>query len=98
MEETNTEELILENGHKITAETSTRNQLNGETSTFVSLNTGSVRIRVVQRISLDDLMPHRAKIGVSIAAETQDLAEIETLALSLREAIKIARQLNEKLS
>lgn len=43
-------------------------------------------------------MPHRAKIGVSIATETQDLAEIETLALSLTEAVKIARQLNEKLS
>ena len=98
MEEANTKELILENGHKVTVETSTRNEPNGETSTFVSLNTGSVRIRVVQRISLDDLMPHRAKIGVYIAAETQDLAEIETLALSLGEAVKIARQLNGKLS
>ena len=98
MEKTKTEELILENGHKIIVGTSTRNELDGETSTFVSLNTGSVRIRVVQRISLNDLMPHRAKIGVSITTETQDLAEIETLALSLGEAVKIARQLNEKLS
>ena len=97
MEETNTKELILENGHKVTVETSTRKQLDGETSTFVSLNTGSVRISVVQRISLDDLMPHRAKISVSIATETNNLAEIETLALSLAEAVKIARQLNEKL-
>ena len=97
MEETNTKELILENGYKVTIETSTRNQLNGETSTFVSINTGTVRIRVIQRISLDDLMPHQAKIGVSIATETQDLVEIETLALSLGEAVKIARQLNEKL-
>ncbi len=97
MEETNTEELILENGHKVTVETSRRNEPNGETSTFVSINTGYVRIRVVQRISLSNLMPHRAKIGVSIATETDDLAEIETLALSLTEAAKIARQLNEKL-
>jgi hypothetical protein len=43
-------------------------------------------------------MPHPAKIGVSIATETEDLSEIETLALSLTEAVKIARQLNEKLS
>jgi hypothetical protein len=98
MEETNTKELILENGHKVIVETSSRNQFGGETSTFVSLNTGSVRISIVQRISLDDLMPHPAKIGVSIATETEDLSEIETLALSLTEAVKIARQLNEKLS
>jgi hypothetical protein len=98
MQETNTKELILENGHKVTIETSTRNELDAETSTFVSLNTGTVRIRIVQRISLGDLMPHRAKIGVSITTETQDLTEIETLALSLTEAVKIARQLNEKLS
>jgi hypothetical protein len=97
MEETNTEDRILENGHKVKLETSTRNQPDGETSTFVSLNTGSVRISIVQRISLSDLMPHRAKIGISIATETQDLTEIETLALSLTEAIKIAKQLNEKL-
>jgi hypothetical protein len=97
MEKTNTEGLILENGHTVTIETSTRNEPDGETSTFVSLNTGSVRISVVQRISLEDLMPHQAKIGVSIATQTQDLAEIETLALSLAEAVKIARQLNEKL-
>ncbi len=97
MKETNTEELILENGHKVIVGTSTRNEPDGETSTFVSINTGSARIRIVQRISLDDLMPHRAKIGVSIVTETQDLAEIETLALSLGEAVKIARQLNEKL-
>jgi hypothetical protein len=43
-------------------------------------------------------MPHPAKIGVSITASTQDLTEIEILALSLTEAVKIARQLNEKLS
>jgi hypothetical protein len=98
MEETNTKELILENGHKVIIETSTRNQPDGETSTFVSINTGSVRINIIQRISLGDLMPHRAKIGVSIATETQDLAEIETLALSLTEAVKIAGQLNEKLA
>jgi hypothetical protein len=41
MEETNTKELILENGHKVIVETSSRNQFGGETSTFVSLNTGS---------------------------------------------------------
>ena|SRR4028119_720286 len=98
MEETNTKELILENGRKVIIEISTRNQPNGETSTFVSINTGSVRIRIVQRISLGDLLPHQAKIGVSIATETQDLSEIEALALSLTEAVKIARQLNEKLS
>jgi hypothetical protein len=97
MEETNTKELILENGHKVIIETSTRNQPDGETSTFVSINTGSVRINIVQRISLGDLKPRRAKIAVSIATETQDLSEIETLALSLTEAVKIARQLNEKL-
>ena len=98
MEETNTKELILENGQKVIIETSTRNQTDRETSTFVSINTGYVGIRIVQRISLADLMPHPAKIGVSIATETQDLSEIETLALSLTEAVKIARQLNEKLS
>ena len=81
MEETITKELVLENGHKVIVETSTRNESNGETSTFVSINTGYVRIRIIQRISLNDLMAHRAKIGVYIATETQDLAEIETLAL-----------------
>lgn len=97
MEKTNIKEVILENGHKVTVETSTRSESSGETSTFISINTGYVRIRIIQRISLNDLMPRQAKIGVSIATETDDLSKIETLALSLIEAVKIAGQLNEKL-
>ena len=95
MEETTAKELLLSNGQKVTVETSTRQESGGEKSTFISINTGHVRIRVVQRISPNDLMRHSAKIGISIASETDDLTVIETIALSLVEAVKIARQLNE---
>lgn len=78
-------------------QTSTRQATDGEKSTFISIDTGCFRIQIVQRISLDDLMPHNAQIGLSSIPESDDLAAIETLALSLEEAIKIAKQLNEKV-
>ena len=97
MEETRNKKLLLENGQEVLIETSTRQEPEGEKSTFISINTGYVRIRVVQRISLRDLMSHNAKIGMSVTDETDDLTAIETIALSLVEAIKIAKQLNERV-
>lgn len=94
-QETVVGELLLANGRRVNVETSTRQAMKGKKSTFVSIDTGCFRIRVVQRISLHDLMPQGAQIGLSTIPESADLAAIETLALSLEEAIKIAKQLNE---
>lgn len=97
MEKTVIDELLLANGHKVDIQTSTRQLMEGEKSTFISINTGCFRIRIVQRNSLDDLMRDNAKIGFSTTSETDNLAAIKTLALSLEEAIKLAEQLNEKV-
>ena len=98
MEKTINGELILANGKKVKVETSTRQMDKGRKSTFISINTGSFRIRIVQRISLIDLMPRNARIGFSTTSDTDNLAAIETLALSLEEAVKLARQLNESVA
>jgi hypothetical protein len=98
MEKTVNSELLLANGRKIEIQTSTRQENKGKKSTFISINTGSFRIRVVQRISIDDIMPHRALISFSTTSETDSLEAIETLALSLEEAIKFAKQLNGKVA
>ena len=97
MEQTLKDELLLTNGHKVGIQTSTRQLKKGEKSTFISIDTGCFRIRIVQRLSLHDLMPENAKIGFSTTSETDDLTAVETLALSLEEAIKLAEQLNEKI-
>lgn len=91
-------EMLLANGHKANVQTSTRRAKDGEKGTFISMDTGCFRIRIVQRISSKDLMPPKATIGFSTTSETDNLAAIETLALSLEEAIKIAEQLNEKVT
>ena len=91
-------ELILANGQKVSVQTSTRQANEGEESTFISIDTGCFRIRIVQRISLDDLKLRKAKIGFSTTSETDDLAAIEILGLSLEVAVKIANRLNEKVA
>jgi hypothetical protein len=98
MEKTVVSEMLLANGHKVNVQTSTRQANEGEKGTFISINTGCFRIRIVQRISLNDLMPPKATIGFSTTSETDNLTDIETLTLSLEEAIKIAEQLNEKVA
>ena len=91
-------DLLLANGHKVNIQTTTRQAKKGEKSTFISINTDCFRIRIVQRISLNELILPKATIGFSTTSETNNLAAIETLALSLKEAIKIAEQLNEKVT
>jgi hypothetical protein len=98
MKKTVDSEMHLANGDKVCVQTSTRQAKEGDKGTFISINTGYFRIRIVQRISLNDLMPPRATIGFSTTSETDNLTDIETLALSLEEAIKIAEQLNEKVA
>lgn len=97
MGKTITDEIFLANGQRLKVQTSTRQEFEGEKSTFISLNTDLFRIQIAQRISLNDLMPHHAKIGISFKIETEDLTSIETLALALEEAIKFAKQLNENV-
>lgn len=92
------DELLLANGHKVYVQTSTRQVKEGGESTFISINTGCFRIRIVQRNSPDDSMPPDATIGFSTTSETDDLAAIKTLALSLEEAVQLAERLNEKVS
>ena len=96
MEETVIKELILSNGQKIDVETSIRRQVEGEKSTFISINTGCFRIKIVQRLSAEDVA-HNALIAFSTTSETDNLDEIETLVLSLKEAVKFAKRLNEKV-
>lgn len=92
------DEINLTNGQTIKVQTSTRQELEGKKSTFISLNTDLFRIQITQRISLNDLMPHHAKIRISFEIETDDLTSIETLALALKEAIKFSKQLNENVN
>jgi hypothetical protein len=89
--------LVLANDHTINVHTSIRQEKQGEKITFISINTGFFRIKIVHRISLSELMYHKARIGFSTTKETDDLAEIETLILALNEAVKLAKQLNEKV-
>lgn len=98
MGNTTVREMLLANGHKVNVQTSTRQAKEGEKGTFISMDTGCFRIRIVQRISSKDLMPPKATIGFSTTSETDNLATIETLVLALEEAIKIANQLNEKVT
>lgn len=97
MGKTVNDEILLANGQKLKVQTSTRQEFEGEKSTFISLNTDSFRIRIVQRISLTDVMLRRAQIGISTESETDDLATIETLTLALEEAIKFAKLLNKNV-
>lgn len=98
MEETILKDLLLSNGHKVNVQTSTRQVKEGEKSTFISINTGCFRIRIVQRNPSDNSVPPDATIGFSTTSETDNLADIKTLALSLEEAIKLAEQLNKKVT
>ncbi len=97
MEKTVEDNLILANGHKVSIQTSTRQAEEGEKSTFISINTGCFRIRIVQRVPPGRQVTQNAEIGFSTTSETDDLVAIEILALSLKEAIKLAEQLNEKV-
>jgi hypothetical protein len=90
--------LLLANGQRVDIQTSTRQPDNGKKSTFVSINTGCFRIKVVQRISTENEIHDNAQIGFSTTSETDNLATIETLSLSLKEAIRIAKELNEKVN
>ena len=98
MGKTVSDEILLPNGIRVKVQTSTRQEIKGKTSTFISLNTGFFRIRIVQRISLTDLMPQNAQIGISTESETDDLLIIESLILALGEAIKLAKHLNENVA
>jgi hypothetical protein len=98
MEKTIKSKMTLVNGQSVEVETSTRQATKGEKSTFISINTGCFRIRIVQRIALDDLFHHKAQISFSTTSETDNLLDIKTLALSLDEAIRFAKQLNEKVN
>jgi hypothetical protein len=98
MGKTVSDEIFLTNGQRVNIQTSTRQEIDGEKSTFISLSTDYFRIRIIQRISLSDLMSHNTKIGLSFPSETSDLEVIETLALSLEEAIKLAKQLNKSVA
>ena len=98
MGKTITEEILLTNNQRVKVQTSTRQEFEGEKSTFICINTDYFNIRIAQRISLNDLMPHQTQISLSTESETSDLTVIETLALSLQEAVKFATQLNKKVS
>ena len=89
-------ELVLANGDRVDVQTSTRIGTEGNESTFVSIDTGHFRIRIVQRISANDLMPEDAKIAFSNTSETDNLFAIESLSLSLTEAVRIAERLNKE--
>lgn len=97
MSKTVSNEILLSNGHRLKVQTSTRQEVKGKESTFISINTSYFRIRISQRISLNDLLPRHAQITISTESETDDLASIETLALALKEAIKFAERLNENV-
>lgn len=97
MSKTESNEIILSNGHSLKVQTSTRQEVKGKQSTFISINTDFFRIKISQRISLNDLLPHHAQIIISTESETDNLASIETLALALGVAIKFAEELNENI-